>query len=62
MSTDINNNFIIAVAHGQLEKVKLLLEKGADVHVADDLALRLAICNGHLEIVKYLKTKIEEGK
>ena len=37
---------------------KLLLEKGADIHVDDDYALRWASKNGHFDIVKFL---VENG-
>lgn len=39
---------------GNLQKVRSLVERGADIHVLDDLPVRLASENGHLEIVKFL--------
>ena len=42
---------------GLTKAVKLLIDKGADIHVEDDYALRWASYDGHLEVVKYLKSK-----
>jgi ankyrin repeat protein len=39
---------------GDLEEVKRLLSKGADVHIIDDLAFTFAVNYNHLEIVKLL--------
>ena len=41
-----------------VETIKMLVEKGADIHAKDDYALSYSAGNGHLEIVKYL---IEKG-
>jgi len=49
---------IWAADFGYLEVVKYLVEKGADVHILDDMPLRRAAAGGHLEIIKYL---IENG-
>ena len=38
-----------------LSTIKELVEQGADIHADDDLALRWAAENGHLEVVKYLE-------
>ena len=43
-----------AADSGDLARVKLLVEAGADIHAKDDRALRLASNYGHLEVVKYL--------
>jgi len=40
------------------EAIKYLVENGADIHARDDLALRWAAGNCHLEVVKYL---VEQG-
>ena len=53
-----NTSLIKAVESGNLETVKFLVEKGADVHADDDWALCWSASNGHLEVVKYLKSKI----
>jgi hypothetical protein len=37
-----------------IETWKYLVELGANIHVRDDYALRVASSNGHLEVVKYL--------
>ena len=39
---------------GNLERVKELISKGADIHYNDDEVLRTASNNGHFEIVKFL--------
>ena len=36
---------------------KYLIEKGADVHIENDYALRYSAENGHLDVVKYLVEK-----
>ena len=41
-----------AAENGHFEVVKLLVEKGADIHALNDYALRYAAENGHLEVVK----------
>jgi ankyrin repeat protein len=46
-----------ASKEGDLNKVKELIEQGADIH-ADDFALRWASYYGHLVVVKYL---VEQG-
>ena len=40
--------------NGHTEAVKLLLEAGANVHVLEDLALRMTSAAGHTETVKAL--------
>jgi ankyrin repeat protein len=47
-----------ASQNGHIEVVKLLLEKGANIHADDDFSLRIASQQGHLEVVKLL---IENG-
>ena len=41
-----------------IDNIQFLVEQGADIHACDDLALRWAAMNGHLELVKYL---VEQG-
>ena len=43
-------------ALGQLEAVIITLEQGANIHALNDEALRFASENGHLDVVKYLKS------
>lgn len=50
----LNGKFLNAVQTGKLQAISLLLEIGADVHVENDLALREAARNGHLEVVELL--------
>lgn len=48
---------MLAVSHGRLEMVELLLESGADVNMKDDdgsTALMCATEHGHVDIVKTL--------
>lgn len=51
---ELNDGLIWASGNGYLELVRLLLERGADVHAYNDLALRWASRMGHLDIVKLL--------
>ena len=55
---NINDSLRWASLRGQLEVVKYLVSKGADIHVFDEISLRWASEEGHLETVKYL---IENG-
>jgi hypothetical protein len=43
---------------GDLNMVKILIEKGVDINVDDDIALRNSVDKGYLNVVKYL---IENG-
>ncbi len=43
-----------AASDGNFEIVEYLLSKGVDVHICDDLALRMAVEYGHLRIVSFL--------
>ena len=55
ISSEILNTALIDVSEiGNCEIVKLLLENGADVHGANDSALRLSAENGHDIVVKLL--------
>jgi len=59
LGNEINYNWNYlcwAAERGHLEVVKYLIENGANIHAADDYALRWAAYNGHLEIVKYLQS------
>ena len=58
MSTTLNDQLIEASKHGDLEKVKELVENGADIHAQDDHALCWSANNGQLDVVKYL---VENG-
>ncbi|KAK9890432.1 hypothetical protein WA026_010520 [Henosepilachna vigintioctopunctata] len=47
---------MLAVSHGRIEMVKMLLEAGADINIQDDdgsTALMCAAEHGHIEIVKH---------
>lgn len=47
---------MLAVSHGRLDMVKMLLEAGADINIQDDdgsTALMCAAEHGHIEIVKH---------
>ena len=51
---------MLAVSHGRLDMVELLVEAGADVNIRDEdgsTALMCAAEHGHMEIVKYLLTQ-----
>ncbi|WCR54431.1 MAG: Phosphocholine transferase AnkX [Wolbachia endosymbiont of Ctenocephalides orientis wCori] len=54
---DLDKELFDAVEKGNLEKVKELVEKGADLYVKDsdgNAALSLAVYYGKLDVVKYL--------
>lgn len=59
---EYGDNALITASHSDnVELVKLLIEKGADIHAVDMVnynALMWALSNGHLEIVKLL---IDQG-
>lgn len=44
----------LALKHGHLDVVNLLVEKGANVHSLDEWALRMSAKQGNLQVVKYL--------
>lgn len=47
---------MLAVSHGRLDMVQMLLEAGADINIQDEdgsTALMCAAEHGHIEIVKY---------
>ena len=53
---------MLAVSHGRLDIVKLLLECGADLNAQDDdgsTALMCACEHGHTDIVKLLLSCVE---
>lgn len=50
----INSALVSACEEGYTELVKLLLEKGADIHTEESNSLRRASKHGHIEIVKLL--------
>ncbi|RLA64541.1 MAG: ankyrin repeat domain-containing protein, partial [Epsilonproteobacteria bacterium] len=45
-----------AANRGHLNIVKFLVDKGADIHVCNDLALKWASDKGHVDVVEYLKS------
>jgi len=48
-------NYIwICAKHGKVEFVKFLIDAGVDIHKGNDLAVRRAVQNDHIEIVKLL--------
>jgi len=52
---DLGNRELVQVCRqGDLERVKSLIDHGADVRFNDDYPLRSASSFGHLEIVKFL--------
>lgn len=54
---DINLLFMTAALKGDLESVKYLVNRGADIHYNRDFAFMGAIENGHLNVVKYFLEK-----
>ena len=55
MTNQINEKLIEAAKSGDLDQVRALIKEGADIHAWDDVALRWAASNGHLEVVKLLE-------
>ena len=55
---NLNEKLIETAKAGKTKTVKLLLEKGADIHAENDSALCYAAVNGHTETVKFL---LEQG-
>ena len=51
---DSKKKLFEAIKNNDLEKVKYLLEQGANLHDENEEALQRAAENGHLEVVKYL--------
>ena len=52
---NLNDDLITACEIGNLELVRLCIINGADVEAQNNLAVRWAADNGHLEMVKYIK-------
>lgn len=53
---------MLAVSHGRLDMVQMLVEAGADVNIQDEdgsTALMCAAEHGHIEIVKYFLTQTD---
>ena len=55
---NIDCGFLLASGNNHLEVAEYLLEKGADIHYMNDLAIRWGSSIGNLEVVKYL---VENG-
>ncbi len=54
----INDSFKSACRNDHLNVVKYLVEKGADIHVNNEIALRNAIYYGNIDVIKFL---VENG-
>nr|OQX98719.1 MAG: hypothetical protein B6I27_02130 [Erwiniaceae bacterium 4572_131] len=50
----MDEELLNAVVNNEIEKVKLLLENGANIHAKDDYALCESASRRHFEIVKLL--------
>lgn len=53
---------MLAVSHGRLDMVQMLLEAGADINIQDEdgsTALMCAAEHGHIEIVKHLLSQLD---
>lgn len=55
MRRSINQQLIQASHNGDIENVKLFLDRGADIRKADDRALRYASRFANVEIIRLLK-------
>ena len=56
---EVNRLFIVACANGQMDMVIYLLELGADINTANNMALNVACYFGHMDMVKFLLGKID---
>ena len=52
-----NDEFRRAVQNADLAKMKILLQRGVNIHLDYDYALYYSVHHGHLEVVKYLVEK-----
>ena len=52
----MNDLLIESAKLGLLPVIKKLIEQGANIHADNDLAIRRAANNGHLETVRYLES------
>ena len=57
MLSVINQRFIEAAKSNKIDELKNLLDRGANIHANDDVALREAAWKGRHEIVKFLVTQ-----
>ena len=57
-SISATQDLLRAAMDGELLRVKIALNRGADIHYFQDFALRHAVNQGHLDVVKFL---IENG-
>ena len=57
-SVDLDDIFIISVRNNYFHAVKTLLERGVNIHLQDDYAIRIASVNGCSNMTKLL---IEKG-
>ena len=58
MGNLLENELIKYCEEGNINKVKRLVEKGADIHTQNDKALIVSCSRGWIEVVKYLIEKI----
>ena len=50
----LNTALIVVCKYGFLKIIKLLIDKGADIHANNDMVLRTAVGSGYLELVQLL--------
>lgn len=52
---DVMDNLLLVTSeHGQLDRVKLLIERGADIHFRNNEVMQIAVRNGNLGLLKYI--------
>src|SRR3990167_6105996 len=49
-----HDEFMRAVKYGNIDRIKSLVEQGADIHAENEEALRFVSKNGNIDVVKYL--------
>ena len=54
----LNENLLNHAEQGNLNKVRLYVKYGADIHYKNDLPFRMASIRGHLNTTKYLLKQI----